>query len=180
MHQAIAWQAPSAPDAKELVSYLCVKAKSSVLPLLMSIHCCFAACALAMNAALDAYSWHLSISICWQCAPCSCPAIIIPSAADWPNWEPVSHPYGISFSRCTHQEAAAPVQCVVLSAIQGCSDVAWEARDRYLCSASDDKTLKLWNAATGECLRTLEGHTNYVGCCNFNPQGNRLVGSVGA
>lgn len=53
--------------------------------------------------------------------------------------------------------------------------MAWEQRDRYLCSASDDRTLKLWNAVNGECLRTLEGHTNYVVCCNFNPQGNRLV-----
>ena len=48
----------------------------------------------------------------------------------------------------------------------------------YICSASDDKTLKLWNAVTGECLRTLEGHTNYVVCCNFNPQGNRLVSNA--
>ena len=62
--------------------------------------------------------------------------------------------------------------------LQGCSDVAWEQRDKYICSASDDKTLKLWNAVTGECLRTLEGHTNYVVCCNFNPQGNRLVSDV--
>ena len=58
---------------------------------------------------------------------------------------------------------------------QGCSDVAWDSRDLYLCSASDDKTLKLWDVATGECVRTLEGHTNYVLCCNFNPQGNRVV-----
>ena len=66
----------------------------------------------------------------------------------------------------------------LLDALQGCSDVAWEQRDKYICSASDDKTLKLWNAVTGECLRTLEGHTNYVVCCNFNPQGNRLVSNA--
>ena len=62
---------------------------------------------------------------------------------------------------------------------QGISDVCWDSRSKYLCSASDDRTLKLWEAATGECLRTLEGHTNYVFCCKFNPDGNMLVGILG-
>ena len=31
----------------------------------------------------------------------------------------------------------------------------------------------------GKCLKTLRGHTNYVFCCNFNPQSNLVVsGSV--
>ena len=31
----------------------------------------------------------------------------------------------------------------------------------------------------GECLKTLKGHTNYVLCCNFNPQSNLIAsGSV--
>lgn len=52
---------------------------------------------------------------------------------------------------------------------QGLSDVAWEFQDKYLATASDDFTLRLWEVATGECLRTLTGHTNYVFCCAFNP-----------
>ncbi len=31
---------------------------------------------------------------------------------------------------------------------QGISDVAWSHDSRYLVSASDDKSLKLWEAAT--------------------------------
>jgi COMPASS component SWD3 len=58
---------------------------------------------------------------------------------------------------------------------QGVSDVAWESRGAYLASASDDKTLRLWDAATGRALRVLQGHSNFVFCCNFNPQGNLLV-----
>ena len=58
---------------------------------------------------------------------------------------------------------------MVLCAWQGLSDIAWEHRDKYLATASDDTTLRLWEASTGECLRTLEGHTHYVFCCAFNP-----------
>ena len=56
--------------------------------------------------------------------------------------------------------------------------MAWESRGTYLASASDDKTLRLWDAATGRALRVLAGHSNFVFCCNFNPQGNLLVGRV--
>lgn len=36
-------------------------------------------------------------------------------------------------------------------------------------------TLRLWGARDGASLRTLCGHTNYVMCCTFSPQGNTLV-----
>jgi len=42
-------------------------------------------------------------------------------------------------------------------------------------SASDDKTLKIWDLSSGKCLKTLKGHSNYVFCCNFNPQSNLVV-----
>lgn len=59
--------------------------------------------------------------------------------------------------------------------MQGISDLSWDALGEKLCTASDDFTLKLWDAAKGECLRTLEGHTSYVFCCCFAPIGNALV-----
>lgn len=45
----------------------------------------------------------------------------------------------------------------------------------FLVSASDDKTLKIWELSSGKCLKTLKGHSNYVFCCNFNPQSNLIV-----
>ena len=59
--------------------------------------------------------------------------------------------------------------------VQGLSDVTWEASGSFLCTASDDQTLRLWEASTGACLRTLEGHTNYVFCCAFNPVMNHVA-----
>ena len=58
---------------------------------------------------------------------------------------------------------------------QGISDVVWSGDSRYLASASDDKSVKIWDVAVGEDLLTLEGHTSYVFCANFNPQSNMLV-----
>ena len=57
----------------------------------------------------------------------------------------------------------------------GISDVAWSSDSRLLVSASDDKTLKIWELSSGKCLKTLKGHSNYVFCCNFNPQVRNIL-----
>src|SRR5262249_556908 len=41
--------------------------------------------------------------------------------------------------------------------------VVFSADGRMLISSSDDKTVKVWNASTGEELLTLERHSNAVG-----------------
>lgn len=58
---------------------------------------------------------------------------------------------------------------------QGINDFSWEYRGKYGCTASDDKTLKLWDISTGTCLRTLSGHSNFVFSCCFSPANNVLV-----
>jgi len=44
-----------------------------------------------------------------------------------------------------------------------------------VATASMDYTARLWNAATGECQRVFEGHTNYVHCVAFSPDGRNLI-----
>jgi WD40 repeat protein len=48
-----------------------------------------------------------------------------------------------------------------------------------IASASSDQTVKLWDAHTGEEVRTLSGHTSMVVGCTFSPDG-KLVASAGA
>ena len=39
----------------------------------------------------------------------------------------------------------------------------------YLVSASDDKTVRVWDYQTKQCIQVLQGHTNNVACASFHP-----------
>jgi WD40 repeat protein len=42
-------------------------------------------------------------------------------------------------------------------------------------TASDDETARLWDPATGDCRRTLTGHTGQVIGVAFSPDGRLLA-----
>ena len=44
-----------------------------------------------------------------------------------------------------------------------------------MATASSDKTVKLWDAATGQELLTLKGHTDKVTGVAFSPDGTKLA-----
>ena len=46
---------------------------------------------------------------------------------------------------------------------------------RRIVSASNDKTVRVWDLATGECEQTLQGHTRPVNSAGFSPDGRRVV-----
>ena len=46
-----------------------------------------------------------------------------------------------------------------------------------IASASNDMTVRLWEAATGEHIGTLEGHTGPVSCVVFSPDGKTIATS---
>jgi WD40 repeat protein len=50
---------------------------------------------------------------------------------------------------------------------------------RRLASASEDRTVKVWDTSTGELLRTLEGHTANVCGLAFSPDGKRIASAAG-
>lgn len=59
---------------------------------------------------------------------------------------------------------------------RGINDVAWSSvTAEYIATASDDRTLRLWDVATGDALIEFRGHTNFVFSIGFNPHSNLLV-----
>ena len=76
---------------------------------------------------------------------------------------------------------------------EGVNDVAWSNDSEYVASASDDYSVRIWNAQRvgkpvmhryephftfslkGTQVKTLNGHNNPVFCVNYNPQSNLLA-----
>ena len=58
----------------------------------------------------------------------------------------------------------------------GINIIAWSPDSLTLASGSDDKSIRLWDVATGTPhARPLLGHSNYVYSLSFSPKGNMLV-----
>lgn len=47
---------------------------------------------------------------------------------------------------------------------------------KYLLSASDDKTIRVWELANGRCVKTIEAHSHFVTCLTW---GRALMGGSG-
>ena len=55
------------------------------------------------------------------------------------------------------------------------SSVAFSPDGNMIASGSFDGAVKLWNADTGKCLRTLKGHSKSVNSVAFSPNSNMIV-----
>lgn len=51
------------------------------------------------------------------------------------------------------------------------SDVIFSLDGKLVVSASADRTIRLWDAASGAALQTLRGHLDFVNTVAFSPDG---------
>jgi WD40 repeat protein len=59
------------------------------------------------------------------------------------------------------------------------SDVKFSPDGQYVASSGSDNKVKLWDAETGELVRTLSGHTNDVSCIAFSSDSQFIASGTG-
>jgi len=59
------------------------------------------------------------------------------------------------------------------------SDVKYSPDGQIVASSGSDNKIKLWNAQTGELIRTLSGHTNDVSCIAFSSDSQMIASGTG-
>jgi len=55
------------------------------------------------------------------------------------------------------------------------SGVCFSPDGKYVCTTSNDKSLRLWRASNGEPLAILQGHMQFVNCCKWAPNGSAVL-----
>ena len=70
-------------------------------------------------------------------------------------------------------------QVSVLKTLEGhtgfVNSVAYSPDGTKIISGSVDRTIKIWDANTGQCLKTLVGHSSDVNSVAYSPDGKRII-----
>ena len=56
------------------------------------------------------------------------------------------------------------IEAVIAGHKLGVSDVAWSSDSTLICTASDDKTVKIWDVGSKKCLKTLKVLKKFSSC----------------
>jgi WD40 repeat protein len=68
-----------------------------------------------------------------------------------------------------------------LRKLEGHKGIVWcvaiSEKGQYIASGSADKTIKIWDTASGQCIQTILGHESMIMCVDFSHDGRWLVSS---
>lgn len=53
--------------------------------------------------------------------------------------------------------------------------ICFNPQGSRILTASSDKTARLWDPHTGQCIQILEGHTDEIFSCAFNYKGDIII-----
>ena len=73
------------------------------------------------------------------------------------------------------ESASAPEIVFSAGTPSSVNDVSYSPDGKYIASGSYDKTIKIWDAATGMCLRTQEGHSESILSVSYSPDGKYIA-----
>jgi WD40 repeat protein/serine/threonine protein kinase len=90
-------------------------------------------------------------------------------------------PAGAPLGALAQTLAALPAMTLeVFTAGMGpCDAVAWSPDGKLIASAGQERTVLLWDAATGELVRVLPGHARSISALAFSRDGKRLASASG-
>jgi len=110
---------------------------------------------------------------------------LVSCSDDWTAriWEVSSGDTKMEFRGHDHRlEVAVFAPANAAPAIRELAGMAPEARElkdraasAFIATGSRDKTIKIWDTQTGQCLKTLIGHDNWIRALAFHPTGKFLL-----
>jgi len=53
--------------------------------------------------------------------------------------------------------------------------VEWSADQRFVLSAAHDRTVRVWDVESGQCVKVFEGHPTLVVCAAWFPNQRQIV-----
>jgi WD40 repeat protein/energy-coupling factor transporter ATP-binding protein EcfA2 len=89
--------------------------------------------------------------------------------------EPVSNWNKCDIMTCVRYRRFDSLEMELLGHSKASSSVSWNIDSSKIISGSDDKTIKVWNARTGELLNTLEGHHGEVSSVAWDHTSSKIV-----
>ena len=103
-----------------------------------------------------------------------------PSALAWlPEESEIWKTYGrrmeCPWKLCLGRRKAWNLAEAVLRHSEQVNSAIFTPDGRYIVSASNDHTARIWNVVIGDCQAVLKGHSNMVNSTVFSPDGRHIV-----